>query len=100
MLLGSLDGCTSLVNLKLEGNFCVQAPDFKLPNLKLLILEYIEFMDSDSVESLFNACLVLEQLILKYCDFRFVASLRICLPLLKGLIIAGCHYESECDFVF
>ncbi|XP_074270583.1 putative F-box/FBD/LRR-repeat protein At3g59240 isoform X2 [Silene latifolia] len=62
--------CETLVSLKISCfHNTFQTPlSVSLPNLKVLNLDRITFMDFDSMERLFSSCELLEELTLEYCE--------------------------------
>ncbi|XP_074273937.1 F-box protein At3g62430-like isoform X1 [Silene latifolia] len=61
----------TLVSLKIisDGNYDIEIPlSVWLPNLKILHLNYVRFVDCDSMQRLFSDCKVLEELTLDRCQ--------------------------------
>ncbi|CAI9090585.1 OLC1v1025387C1 [Oldenlandia corymbosa var. corymbosa] len=92
-LVASLNGCTSLLALHLDSIFSLKVSAVNFPNLKKLILDYVQFSDGESVELLFNGCPVLNTLKLQFCVL-LVDDFAICMPSLTRLVICGSLIRS------
>ncbi|WRX29444.1 F-box domain - like 10, partial [Theobroma cacao] len=87
---GCLFSCKMLVRLelKLGRNFIPEVPPtVRLPKLKVLHLEKVEFSDGESVQRLFSQCSMLEELIVKYCVWEDVNKFTVSNPTLKRLTL-------------
>ncbi|KAK9024654.1 hypothetical protein V6N11_004812 [Hibiscus sabdariffa] len=91
--------CRTLVTLKLvvADNFDFKIPrKVRLPCLKILHLESIEFSDDDSVERLFSSCQVLDELTVHRCSFENLTEINVFNPSLKRLTIS--HHPGVYEF--
>ncbi|KAH1032586.1 hypothetical protein J1N35_044760 [Gossypium stocksii] len=82
----------TLVRLKLEfgHSFGVSVPHTVcLPNLKFLHLRHIVFSDDESVQRLFSAGHMLEELLLRHCSQKTPGKFMFCSPTLKRLILTS-----------
>lgn len=83
-----LFSCGTLVVLKLDSSFVVNVPtSVCLPNLKILHLHTVTFLDDDSINRLICGCPVLEELSMRVCLGNDVRSVTILAPVLTRLVI-------------
>nr|DAD20794.1 TPA_asm: hypothetical protein HUJ06_022257 [Nelumbo nucifera] len=66
-----------------------------LPNLKILHLCSLCFVDDELTNKLLCNCPLLESLIIRYCTLKNVENLKISAPRLKNLVIETCFEDSE-----
>ncbi|XP_059650278.1 F-box/LRR-repeat protein At3g26922-like [Cornus florida] len=86
--------CTSLIVLELVGGFVLNVPTLvSLQNLKILLIQGLEFSDDDSIDRLFSGCPLLEELSVKRCNYRKIRVFHISAPVLKSLVI-NCYREG------
>ncbi|XP_074273939.1 F-box protein At3g62430-like isoform X3 [Silene latifolia] len=91
----------TLVSLKIisDGNYDIEIPlSVWLPNLKILHLNYVRFVDCDSMQRLFSDCKVLEELTLDRCQcFGSYTGDHVIIfaRLLKVLTIEDCTFVKE-----
>lgn len=80
--------CRSLVELKLDLNCVLKAPECtQFSGLMTLNLSKIIFYNHLSFERLLTNCPVLEELALENCEWKNIESLGVTVPMLKSLII-------------
>ncbi|XVE52848.1 hypothetical protein DITRI_Ditri02bG0157300 [Diplodiscus trichospermus] len=104
MLPRHLFACESLKQLELDFLFDLRLPSFVyLPNLKVLSLSGVIFMDDISVEQLFQGCPKLEQLELAECEWDNVEAVHVYGPMLEYLEIiesgANEYTKRDCQFL-
>ncbi|KAA8523887.1 hypothetical protein F0562_010310 [Nyssa sinensis] len=95
----SLFTCNMLVVLKLSGEIVVNTPaegSVCFPNLKILHLKWVKYVNDDSVRKLFPSCPVLEDLLIWRCNDDNVITFSIFASALKRLIIDfGSQYSQD-----
>ncbi|KAG5564491.1 hypothetical protein RHGRI_000613 [Rhododendron griersonianum] len=99
--------CRTLVVLKLDDIYDVTVMDVptsvSLPNLKILHLVGIGFVDDDSISRFLFGCPVLEELRMTRCVREDVGVINVVAPVLTSLIISECLAEYthglECKIV-
>ncbi|XP_059648614.1 F-box/LRR-repeat protein At4g14096-like isoform X2 [Cornus florida] len=57
-------------------------------NVKILLIEELEFLDDVSINRLFSGCPLLEELSIKTCYFKNISMFHISAPALKSLVIS------------
>ncbi|XVF39303.1 hypothetical protein PTKIN_Ptkin01aG0023900 [Pterospermum kingtungense] len=84
----------TLVKLALHvSNFVMTIPTkVCFPSLKTLHLEYVDFVDEDSIRRLFSGCLVLEEFVMLLNELHNMNVINISNPSLKRLTI---KYDGE-----
>ncbi|XP_058179525.1 F-box/FBD/LRR-repeat protein At5g56420-like isoform X1 [Rhododendron vialii] len=89
--------CRTLVVLKLNDIYDVTVMDVptsvSLPNLKILHLVGIGFVDDDSINRFLFGCPVLEELSMTRCVREDVGVINVVAPVLTSLIISECLAE-------
>ncbi|GMY31382.1 f-box/lrr-repeat protein [Fagus crenata] len=93
----------SLVYLKLGTKFVLNVPAFvRLPCLRTLHLNSIEFLDDHSTHKLISSCPVLEKLFIEECGMKNIRCFNISAPALKCLIMECAiidEYNTElCEY--
>ena len=93
----------SLVYLKLVTKFVLNVPAFvRLPCLRTLHLNSIEFLDDHSTHKLISSCPVLEKLFIEECGMKNIRCFNISAPALKCLIMECAiidEYNTElCEY--
>ncbi|CAI9113546.1 OLC1v1014164C1 [Oldenlandia corymbosa var. corymbosa] len=100
-LISSLSGCYNLTWLSLARDFrfflLKDFPIVKFPKLETLILDGVTL--SDNVELLFDGCPVLENLAITICIIQPVDTFRICIILLKHLVLEWCLIDGDTTIV-
>ncbi|KAA8523894.1 hypothetical protein F0562_010317 [Nyssa sinensis] len=95
----SLFTCNMLVVLKLSREIVVNTPaegSVCFPNLKILHLKWVKYVNDDSVRKLFPSCPVLEDLLIWRCNDDNVITFSIFASALKRLIIDfGSQYSQD-----
>ncbi|XVF03936.1 hypothetical protein REPUB_Repub05bG0036400 [Reevesia pubescens] len=90
-----LFNCSTLVTLKLDFSSVLDVPNSVcFPNLKMLHLKSIEFINDDSVKSLFSSCISLEEMVIEGCNMKNISKFTISHPLLKRSTILDL-YNSD-----
>ncbi|KAA8523888.1 hypothetical protein F0562_010311 [Nyssa sinensis] len=93
----SLFTCNMLVVLKLSCEIVVNTPaegSVCFPNLKILHLKWVKYVNDDSVRKLFPSCPVLEDLLIWRCNDDNVITFSIFASALKRLIIDSGSQDS------
>ncbi|KAM7280293.1 hypothetical protein ACFE04_007427 [Oxalis oulophora] len=94
----SLFTCKTLVVLKIKGKVVLNLPScFCLPNLKILHLDSVIYVDDGSAERLFMGCPCLEELDIKRNGWDGVKILSISSPLLNSLSIIFSGFYRDRD---
>ncbi|XP_022717836.1 F-box/LRR-repeat protein At4g14103-like [Durio zibethinus] len=104
MLPRHLFACESLKELELDFFFDLRLPSFVyFPNLKILTLSRVFFMDDNSVQQLFSSCPKLEKLDLFLCEWSSVKAVHVSAPVLEHLeiyeVAADLDTEPDCQFM-
>ncbi|XVF18235.1 hypothetical protein REPUB_Repub11eG0003900 [Reevesia pubescens] len=104
MLPRHLFACESLKELELDFFNDLRLPSFVyFPNLKILNLSRVFFMDDNSVRKLFSSCPQLEKLDLIECEWDNVKAVHVSAPKLEYLEIsefkADEDAKSDCQFM-
>ncbi|XP_026402679.1 putative F-box/FBD/LRR-repeat protein At5g22670 [Papaver somniferum] len=88
LLPSTLFTCESLEKLWIRSSSVLYLPkSISFPRLKLLQLALVEFTDECLTEQLFSNCPVLEELIIRWCNWVNMKAVCISAPALKCLII-------------
>ncbi|XVF70562.1 hypothetical protein PTKIN_Ptkin11bG0171800 [Pterospermum kingtungense] len=90
----------TLVVLKLQIDTVLCVPsDVCLQNLKILRLQFFEFLNDGSLERLISSCVMLEDLVIYHCKLRNVSRLNICHPFLKRFTMIFGHMELSNSWI-
>ncbi|XP_074273542.1 F-box/LRR-repeat protein At4g14103-like [Silene latifolia] len=65
-----------------------------LPSLRILYLDFVGFVDYDSMQRLFSSCELLEELTLESCESYASGHVSICTGLLKVLTLKYCSFHD------
>ena len=104
MLPRHLFSCESLKELELDFLYDLRLPSFVyFPNLMILTLSRVFFMDANSVQKLFFSCPKLEELALIECQWDNVKAVHVSAPMLEYLeiseSIADEDTKPDCQFM-
>ncbi|KAL2493466.1 F-box/LRR-repeat protein [Abeliophyllum distichum] len=97
LLVDSLFGC-KIECLNLTFDFIQHVPEcrFSLPNLKMLVVQGMKF---NSVNKIYAGCPLLECLVINKCTCYPGQTIRICIPMLKVLVLFSnfCHQKFDLE---
>ncbi|CAL5402809.1 unnamed protein product [Camellia sinensis] len=95
----SLFYSTTLVGLLLSQHYGLNVSDLDfLSKIKRLYLDYVGFVDGESLERVVDGCPVLEELFLDGVEFEEIEVLRISSNTIRFLLVHNC-YHNECEVV-
>ncbi|XP_021287384.1 F-box/LRR-repeat protein At3g58900-like [Herrania umbratica] len=84
----------SLISLVLRMECTLRAPTpVCFSSLKFLELSHVKFKDVQTCQELFSGCLVLEELVLKECNWKNISDINIDIPPLKKFSLS--NYTSQ-----
>ncbi|XVF70559.1 hypothetical protein PTKIN_Ptkin11bG0171500 [Pterospermum kingtungense] len=82
-----------------ELHLCISNSKQSTTNLKILRLQFFEFLNDGSIERLISSCVMLEDLVIYHCKLRNVSQLNICHPFLKRFTMIFGHMELSNSWI-